>query len=233
MSILKFLLIEKNGRKVPLQFQVRRLLDAGYTGRNQEMVMRHVEELKSHGVAAPEKIPAFYPVPSELVTTDDEIEVLGAQTSGEVEVVFLFEREVVYIGVGSDHTDRELEKISIAKSKVMCPKVISKELWSYDDIKRDWDRITIRSWIEEGSGKKLYQEGPLSAFLPADELIRITREQIKDGDLEGMVLFSGTLPTLQKELAFSGTFLGELLDESLKRKINFAYRIKPIDWLSA
>ena len=119
MSVLKFLLIEKNGSKRPLEFRVRRLLDAGYTGRNQEMVMRHVEELKSHGIAAPDKIPAFYPVPRELVTTDDEIEVLGAQTSDEVEVVFLFERGAVYIGVGSDHTDRELEKISIAKSKVM------------------------------------------------------------------------------------------------------------------
>lgn len=233
MSVLKFLLIEKNGRKRPLQFQVRRLLDAGFTGRNQEMVMRHVEELKSHGVAAPDKIPSFYPVPRELVTTDDEIEVLGTQTSGEVEVVFLFERGAVYVGVGSDHTDRELEKISIAKSKVMCPKVVSKELWNYDEIKGDWDRITLRSWIEEGSGKKLYQEGPLSAFLPADELIWITREHLKDGGLEGMVFFSGTLPTLQKELAFSGSFLGELLDGSLNRKISFAYRIKPIDWLSA
>ena len=68
----------------------RGILEAGFTGKNREGAMRHVEELKAHGVAAPDRIPAYYAVPREMATTDDEIEVLGDTTSGEVEVVFLF-----------------------------------------------------------------------------------------------------------------------------------------------
>ena len=34
-----------------------------------------------------------------------------------------------YVGIGSDHTDRVLEAVSIRKSKQVCAKPISKELW--------------------------------------------------------------------------------------------------------
>ena len=231
MSILRFSLVDRNGRKQPLEFEARRLLLAGFTGRNQESVLKHVEELKGHGVAAPDKIPAYYPVPRDLATIDDEIEVLGGSTSGEVEVVLLFWKGSIYVGVGSDHTDRDLERVSIAKSKVMCSKIISKELWNYEEVKGTWDGITLRSWIEEGGQKKLYQEGSLSGFLPPDELIRQAGKQTKDNDVEGMVLFLGTLATLGKSLIFSDKFEGELADESLGRRIGFRYRISPIDWL--
>jgi hypothetical protein len=210
---------------------VRRLLNAGFTGRNREVVMKHVEELKAHGVAAPDRIPAFYPVPRHLVTTEEEIEVLAEQTSGEVEPVFLFKEGSVYLAVGSDHTDREIEKISIANSKIACPKVVSKEIWDYGEVKDGWERLILRSWIGEGGVRKLYQEGSLSAFLPPQELIRQTQEHIKDRNLDGMVLFLGTLPLLGKEFAFSPSFEGELWDESMKRRLTLRYRINPINWL--
>lgn len=231
MRVLSLILVDSNGRKSPFEFRVRRLLNAGFTGRKQEVVMKHVEELKAHGVSAPDKIPAFYPVPKHLVTTDDEIEVLGESTSGEVEPVFLFQEGNIYVAVGSDHTDREIEKASIANSKIACPKIISKDLWDYREVKESWDRLILRSWVEEGSGKKMYQEGSLSAFLPPDELIRQTKEHIKDNDLEGMVLFLGTLPILEKGFVFSGAFEGELVDERMGRKLTFGYQIRRIDWL--
>jgi len=233
MKILNLVLVDKNGRKSPFEFRVRRLLNAGFTGRNQELVMKHVEELRRHGVAAPDKIPAFYPVPRHLVTTDEEIEVLGEQTSGEIEPVFLFKEGRIYVAVGSDHTDRGLEKASIANSKVACPKVISRELWDYEEIKEGWNRLVLRSWVGKGGEKKLYQEGPLSAFLSPQELILKTQEHIKDHDLEGMVLFLGTLPMLDKEFVFSNTFEGELLDEAMKRRLSLGYRVRPMDWLLA
>ncbi len=232
MSVQKFSLVCKDGHKQPLEFQARRLLLAGFTARNQEAAMKHVEELKSHGVAAPDKIPAYYPVPRGLVTTDEEIEVLGSTTSGEVEVVFLFQGGNIYVGVGSDHTDRELEKASIAKSKIMCPKIISKELWNYEEIKGGWDGIILRSWIGETGQRKLYQEGSLSDFLPSEELIRQATKKVRDSDVEGMVLFLGTIPTLEKSLLFSSAFEGELADASLGRSLGFRYTIRPIDWLS-
>lgn len=231
MKILKLILVDRESRKQPLEFEVRRLLLAGFTGRNRKLAMEHIEELKAHGVAAPDKIPAFYPVQCHLVTTDEEIEVLGINTSGEVEPVFLFKEGNIYVGVGSDHTDREIEKVSIDNSKIMCPKVIAKEVWDYRDIKENWERLILRSWVEENGGKKLYQEGSLASFLAPEELIRLTHQQIRDQNLEGMVLSLGTIPLLGKGFIFSDTFEGELSDESSKRKLSFSYRVKQMDWL--
>lgn len=231
MNILNLVVRDRDGREAALNFPVRRLLMAGFTGRKQKVARKHVEELRKHGVEAPKKIPAFYVVPNHLVATDGEIEVLGNQTSGEVEPVLLFHGGEIYLGVGSDHTDRELEKSSIAKSKVMCPKVLCRELWSFKDVRKRWDRFVLRSWLGDGRRKKLYQEARLSTFLPPEELIRLTRSHIRGANLEGMVLFLGTIPIKGSGFGFASTFTGELLDESSKRGLGFSYRIRPMGWL--
>lgn len=222
---------EKAGRTRSLGFEVRRVLDAGFTARNQALAMRHVEELRTHGVAAPDRIPAYYAVTRDAATTDDEIEVLGHDTSGEVEVVFLFDGDEIYVAAGSDHTDRELEKTSIPRSKVICPKVISRQVWCVDDVKPHWENLTLRSWVDVGGVRTLYQEGTLAEFLPLDDFLTRVKREVTDGRLEGMVLFMGTLPTLGKEIVFSPTFEGELFDGTLERRLSFNYRICPISWL--
>jgi hypothetical protein len=231
VKVLKLEILEKDSDPRPLEFTVARILDAGFTGRNQSLAMKHVEELRSHGVAAPEKIPAYYAVTRDAATTSDEIEVLGDTTSGEVEVVFLFQGDEIYIGLGSDHTDRELEKQSIARSKVICPKVVSRQAWRLVDVQPHWENLVLHSWIEVDGVRTLYQEGTLADFLPVDEFLTGVRKQVTDGRFEGMVLFMGTLPTLGKGLVFSPTFEGELSDPILGRELSFRYRISPIAWL--
>ena len=232
MRTLELTVVHKDGARSALEFPVARILDAGFTGRNQAEAMKHVEELKAHGVSAPDRIPAYYAVAREMITTDDEIEVLGDATSGEVEAVFLFRGEQTYVAVGSDHTDRELEKDSIPRSKVICPKVVSRQVWKLEDAAPHWDRLTLESWVESEGKRTLYQQGSLSGFLPVDEFLRGVRAVVKDGSLDGMVLYMGTMPTLGKELLFSPTFEGRLSDETLGRELSFRYDIRPMDWLA-
>ena len=231
MRTLNLTVVDANGGRSELDFPVARILDAGFTGKNREGAMKHVEELKAHGVAAPDRIPAYFAVTRELVTTDDEIEVLGDDTSGEVEVVFLFKGADTYIGVGSDHTDRELEKDSIPKSKVICPKVLSREVWKLADVKPHFERLKLRSWIEADGQRTLYQEGSLADFLTVDDFLAGVRSVVKDGSLDGMVLYMGTMPSLGGQLLFSPTFEGRLSDEVLGRELSFRYGIRPMDWL--
>ena len=231
MRTLNLTVVEAGGGRSELEFPVARLLEAGFTGKNREGAMKHVEELKAHGVAAPDRIPAYYAVPRDLVVTDDEIEVLGDTTSGEVEVVFLFKGDQVYIAVGSDHTDRELEKDSIARSKVMCIKVLSREVWPLADLQPHWERLKLRSWVEADGGRTLYQEGSLAEFLAVDDFLDGVRSVVVDGELDGMVLFMGTIPTLGGELLFPPTFEGRLSDDVLGRELSVRYRIRPMDWL--
>ena len=232
MRTLNLTVVDAAGGRSDLEFPVARILDAGFTGKNREGAMKHVEELKAHGVAAPDRIPAYFAVTRELVTTDDEIEVLGNDTSGEVEVVFLFKGDETYIAVGSDHTDRELEKDSIPKSKVICPKVVSRDVWKLADVEPHWERLKLQSWIEVDGQRTLYQEGSLADFLAIDDFLDGVRSVVKDGALDGMVLYMGTMPSLGGELLFSPTFEGRLSDDVLGRELSFRYSIRPMEWLA-
>lgn len=232
MRTLNLTVVDADGGRSDLEFPVARILDAGFTGKNREGAMKHVEELKAHGVAAPDRIPAYFAVTRELVTTDDEIEVLGDDTSGEVEVVFLFKGDQTYIAVGSDHTDRELEKDSIPKSKVICPKVVSRDVWKLVDVEPHWERLKLQSWIEADGQRTLYQEGSLADFLAIDDFLDGVRSVVKDGALDGMVLYMGTMPSLGGELLFSPTFEGRLSDDVLGRELSFRYNIRPMEWLA-
>jgi len=231
LRTLNLTVVEAGGNRTALDFPVARILDAGFTGKNREGAMKHVEELKAHGVAAPDRIPAYFAVTRELVTTDDEIEVLGNDTSGEVEVVFLFKGDQVYIAVGSDHTDRELEKDSIPKSKVICPKVVSRDVWKLADVKPHWEQLKLQSWIEADGQRTLYQEGSLADFLTVDDFLDGVRSVVADGSLDGMVLYMGTMPSLGGKLLFSPTFEGRLSDDVLGRELSLRYSINPMDWL--
>ena len=69
------------------------------------------------------------------LTTAPEIESTAA-SSGEVEAVLLRHDGRLWVGVGSDHTDREVEAYGVAVSKQMCDKPIAADFWRYEDVQR-------------------------------------------------------------------------------------------------
>ena len=93
------------------------LVIAGWTGRDRAAVEAHIAELEILGVARPTTTPVFYRVSAALLTTAEEVEVLGDTSSGEVEAVLLALDDGLWVGVGSDHTDRKAEAAGVALSK--------------------------------------------------------------------------------------------------------------------
>ena len=87
----------------------------------------------------PSRTPIFYRAAASLVTTAQSIQVVGAETSGEVEFVIVPRADGLWIGLGSDHTDRALETTNVALSKQMCAKVVAATLWRFDDLAPHWD----------------------------------------------------------------------------------------------
>jgi hypothetical protein len=53
----------------------------------------------------------------------------------------------VFVGVGSDHTDRALERLSIPAAKQACPKVAGTAVWRLDEVEDHWDRLELRAWV--------------------------------------------------------------------------------------
>jgi hypothetical protein len=198
---------------------------AGWTGRDAAAVEKHIRELQALGVKRPASTPIFYRVSAARLTTDAEIEVVGDKSGGEVEFVLLRHGGRMWVGTGSDHTDREVETYGVTVSKQMCDKPIASAFWAFDEVAPHWDRLILRAHVTENGARVLYQEGPVAAMLsPADLLARWA----KDGKLaDDTLMFCGTLaakggvrPTTRFEL--------ELEDPVQGRKIAHAYTARSL-----
>lgn len=215
-----------------LEFEVKKILNAGYTGRDQREVQRHIDELKKEGIAAPKSIPEFFPKLTSRITNADKIEVLSENTtSGEAEFVLLFGGEQLYVGVGSDHTDRRVEQYSNLASKQMYPNILSATVWRYEEVEARWDKLTLRSWVEKHGQRQLYQEAKLEAFMGVEALIAEIKK-VTSGNMNGLVFYSGTIPTISGDMCFSPNFEAELVDKQLERSIRCYYSIEPITWFT-
>jgi len=224
-------LILDSDKRENISFKVQRIINLGRTSRNSSDIMKHLEELKKAGIKVSEDIPSYNPKIRDRITTSDKIEALpGSKTSGEVEYVLLFTSDNnFYVTVGSDHTDRELEKQNVVLSKQICLNVISPEIWYYKDLKDHWDDLIMRAWIKKDGNRQLYQEGKLGEMLRPEELIEKVRLRVS-GDLTGAVVYSGTFPIIGGELSFSSYFEIELVDEKKGKSIRHSYNAEPINW---
>src|SRR3954471_7889366 len=92
---------------------VRELVIAGWTGRDEAAIRHHIEELAAIGVPRPSSTPVFYRVSAANLTQNERLVVLGDDTSGEVEPVIVADEGGMWLGLGSDHTDRKAETIGI------------------------------------------------------------------------------------------------------------------------
>lgn len=215
-----------DGEERNITFVPKHMINAGYTGRDQEAIRAHIDELKAEGIPAPDKTPVYFTKFADRITQDGVFEVLDeTDHSGEAEFVLLFDKDDIYVGVGSDHTDRKLESVDIPKAKQIYPNTISKELWRLADVIDHWDEIIIRSWVKIDGEKKLLQEAALTAMLDASDLIeRTKRLLVNPDDTDGLVVYSGTVAALFKA-GYSPYFETELEDPVLKRKISNSYEL--------
>jgi hypothetical protein len=186
-------------------FTPQRLVIAGYTARDRAAVQLHIDELAEIGVAPPPRVPMFYDVPTTLATTDVDIVVKGHETSGEVEPVLIRTGGRSYLGIGSDHTDREVESRDIAESKASAPKPLGCDVIPLDDAVAVWDDIEVVCRIDG----QTYQQGKLSAMLAPKDLLD---EMASRGDslADEALMFCGTLPLLNGAFVFGDRYELEL-----------------------
>jgi hypothetical protein len=212
----------------PIEFVCTKIVNAGYTGKNQAEVRKHIEELKALGVPAPDSVPTYYPKACDLLTYADSFEVADTDNSGEAEYVILVAEDDIYIAAGSDHTDRNLEVTSvITKAKQMCPNVLSRAVWRLSDVEDHWDDIAIRSWID-GNPDVAYQEATLGAMLNPREILERVKPLV-DGDLVGTAIYSGTVATIG-EIHFSNKFEMSLTDAVRGQTLYCGYSVHPFPW---
>ena len=208
-------------RKLDLA-EIDSLVIAGWTGRNVEALEAHIEELEAIGVKRPKSVPIFYRVAYSLLTTASTIEVMADKSSGEVEFVLFALNDGLWLGVGSDHTDRKAETVGVTLSKQLCAKPVGATLWRYGEVKPHWDKLKLRSYVPDGAKRRLYQEGSVTNMRSPEELIRLYTggDKLK----AGTAMFCGTF-AVHGDISYSGTFDMELEDPVLGRKLAHGYKI--------
>jgi 4-hydroxyphenylacetate 3-monooxygenase len=172
------------------------LIIAGYTGSDTAQVEAHIEELSEIGVTPPPAVPMVYPVDWSLLTTAPSIPVTGSGTSGEAEPVLIRHDGAWYLGVGSDHTDRELERESVHESKKACGKPLSATVIALgrDPVAGDFDAAWRTIGLTSAVDGIDYQQGTLAEIrVPSDLLPRVLANV---GSAEDVVVFSGTVPII-------------------------------------
>jgi hypothetical protein len=209
-----------------LDFEARHLVIAGWTGRDTAAIEHHIEELAELGVPAPSAVPLFYRVATQQLSQADTVQVVGADTSGEVEPLLFRHGGEFFVSIGSDHTDRALEAHSVALSKQICVKPVARSAWRLADVQDRWDTLVLRSWIEEGGEWRLYQEGTLAALRPPADLL--ARCAAADGEpADGFAMTCGTVGAIGG-IRPAARFRMELADEQTGRRIAHEYRAVPL-----
>lgn len=209
-----------NGEVKKHEIDINKVIVVGYGGRNIEKIQEHIDELKEIGIAPPPHVPMIYPQKIEQLNFSNECN--GSKfSSGEAEYVLFHDGKEWLVTLGSDHTDREVEKEDILKSKSICDKPLATDFWRLADLKEDWDNIILRSYVTSNGEKCLYQEDTLEALLAFDVLLE-KLDKFGEKDLEHTVIFSGTVPT-KNGFIFGDKFEYEIEHPKLNRKIKHHY----------
>jgi len=205
-----------------LSVDIDTFIVAGWAGRDIAAIEHHIEELAALGVPRPSAVPLYYRVAENQLTQATRVQVVGPDSSGEVEIFLFAANGEMYVSLTSDHTDRKQETQSVALSKQLCAKPVATSAWAYADVAEYWDELVIRSFIQENGREVLYQEGPLALLRPPMELL----ERYLDGGAmrPGVAMSCGTVGAIGG-IRPSPSFTMELYDPRRDCSLKHHYAI--------
>ena len=184
--------------------------------------------------------PSFFRIGRYLLTQDAEFEVQGPLTGGEAEVVAIRDGDEIFITVGSDQCDREIDPLFPDKPKQMCPHPIATVAWPYVEIKDHWDQLRIYGEVFVAGHAVPLQDAEIASQVDLEYLLAMAEvRQLADA----MVLYCGATPFLEEAIAEciarhhlpeetahgSGEkFLARLHDPVLNRTIEHEFAAVPL-----
>ena len=226
--MLTFERISRAGRD-RIAVEIEHLIIAGWAGRDAAAIEHHIEELAALGIPRPSTTPVYYRVAAATLTQAERFVVLGPDSSGEVEPFIVSLADGLWVGLGSDHTDRKAEAVGIALSKQLCGKPVGTQVWRYEEVEPHWDQLILRSFATIDGARVLYQESAVSSLRTPRELIRkLTGDDTLPA---GSAMFCGT-PGAIGGIRPGTRFEMELEDPVLGRTLRHAYYIEVLPVVS-
>ena len=177
-------------------FEVGSVAGARFTARDVDGLRKQMDEQleqEGHFSSATFTNPSIFRIARYLLTQDTEFEVQGTMTGGEGEVVAIRDGGELFISVGSDQCDRELDPIFPDKPKQMCPHPVATTAWLYGEVRDHWDELRIQSTVTTQGRAVPLQDSPLDALVTLDYLLDMASVRALP---DAAVLFCGSSPFL-------------------------------------
>jgi hypothetical protein len=212
------------------EVNIESLVIAGWTGRDANAVRAHIHELEQIGVAPPPRTPMFYRVAADNLTTSRVIEVAGETSSGEAEVVLISAGAGLWVGLGSDHTDRSLEKQCVTLSKQICAKPLATSVWPLAEVLDHWEELELSSSVSLDGEEIPYQQGLMAAL---HDPLSLAEAYCGARELPpGTAMYCGTLPA-EGGVRFATRMALQLHDPVLGRTLRHSFSLTPLPVHSA
>ena len=222
-------------------FAVGSLGGARHSSRNVDALRRELDEkiaLEGRYSNANLANPSIFRIGRYLLTQDPEFEVQGSLTGGEGEVIAIRDRGDIFISVGSDQCDRELDPLFPDKPKQMCPHPIATVAWPYDEVRDHWDQMQLCSEVVVDGHSVTLQESALSALVDLEYLLATDAVRALPDPMFlycGASAFLNVQETIERlglpEMTAHGVgdeFLVRLHDPAMKRTIEHRFRPVPV-----
>lgn len=222
MTTFELTVEEAGGRNQRLSFTPERVYNLGSATVEASSAVAHQKEVADVGVQIAFDIPAprVYPMSPSSVTTDTMIGAHHDRTSGEAEIVLLVDDDELFVGIGSDHTDRELERLSIIWSKQYSPSVLGRRVWRWRDLERHWDDLVVESAVDGAP----YQSSKASVFLRPSTILERLSERVVQLPSSYMV-YCGTYTSIENTIRFGRRWSATLRNTSDGGQLTVTYRV--------
>ncbi len=223
-------------------FQIGSVGGARFSARDTESMRKTLDNViarEGRFSSATVTNPSIFRIGRYLLTQATELEVQGPLTGGECEVIAIRDGDEVFISVGSDQCDRELDPLFPDKPKQMCPHPIASVAWPYEEVRDHWDSMRAYSHVVSHGHTVTLQDSSLSVLVDLDYLLAMEAARCLADPMFlycGAVPFLGSATELVRELSLpeetamgvGEEFLARLIDPVLDRKIEHRFRALPL-----
>ena len=197
---LELVIESSTGRRNRL-FQTGSVAGARYSARDVEATRRKLDEriaCDGHYTGATRTNPSIFRIGRYLLTQDEVFDVQGPLTGCEAEVVAVREQGEIFITVGSDQCDRELDPLFPDKPKQMCPHPIASTAWPYEEVRDHWDQLQVYSQVVVQGQTVVIQDTSMDCLVDLEHLLAMEIIQLLP---EPAVLYCGAAPFLKGAIA--------------------------------